>query len=222
MKYVIVLLVASCIQPHNNVQALAKADCYTCHRPDYEGTPAAAAADSAVPDHLANAQVYTTQCASCHDTTTWYGHPELLFPRQTGAHAGIQCNSCHTDSTDNSGDAHGNNTQCATCHPSTEQVFDDTLQVEHQTLPQFDYSTQHFCLQCHPTGAAKHHDDTIWPQDHHARTCKDCHDRTLAPDTGGLNALCTKCHQGAHHQSSGVPTGCLQQGCHRGGGGGGN
>ena len=219
-SFAVLALVAGCLQSHQGVQPLAKNDCYQCHRLDYEGTPAVAVADPAVPDHLAHAATYTTQCADCHITSTWYSHPDLLFPVQAGTHANITCNSCHLDSTDNAGDAHGANTQCTSCHPATEVVYDDTITRLHTNVPQFAYSSPSFCLSCHPTGAAKHHDDAIWPQTHHARSCSSCHNRSLGPDTGGMNAPCTKCHQGAHHQDRGDPTGCVAQGCHRGGRGG--
>src|SRR5580765_6655644 len=95
------LFVAGCLKSHDGVQQLGRTDCYSCHKPDYEGTPVAAAADPAVPDHLAHATTYTTQCADCHITSTWFSHPEALFPIQAGAHANAQCNSCHLDSTEN-------------------------------------------------------------------------------------------------------------------------
>ena len=228
MKKIAVLAVlAACMQDHAGTQALGRTDCYQCHRADYEGTPAVAAADRAVPDHLAQATTYTTQCADCHNTTTWYSHPEKLFNVQSGAHADVQCNACHLDSSDNSGDAHGANTTCTTCHFASEVIGAGTMTTGHSDQPMFSYANppagftkQNFCLSCHPDGREKPHPDAVFPQSHHARNCDSCHDRSKGSDAMGQNAPCTRCHQGAHHQDRGVPLGCVAQGCHYGGGGG--
>jgi hypothetical protein len=227
-KYLLVILVAGCLQKHDGVQSLGRSDCYTCHQKDYEGTPTAAAADPAIPDHIAQSGVYTTTCADCHNTITWYGHPEKLFPITTGAHAAAQCTQCHANPDDNTGDAHGKNTQCATCHPATEMVAGMTLVNDHIM-----------------------HNDAIFPQNHKsltgaARPCSDCHSGTppttfdgYANPPAGFNAQnfclschptgaaannsdapCTKCHRDAHNTGNGDPGGCLQMGCHYGGRGG--
>ena len=233
MKHVAVLvlaLVAGCMNSHSGTQALAKTDCYTCHQPDYEGTPQAASADPAVPDHLANQMTYTTACADCHITTTWFSHPEKLFNVASGPHASIACNSCHVDSTNNSGDARGANTLCTSCHPASQPIGAGTMTTGHSDVAAFSYTTppagftaNNFCLSCHPDGREKPHDDTIFPQDHgNARNCDSCHDRSLGSDQMGQNAKCTRCHPNAHNQDQGVPSGCLQRGCHYGGRGGGD
>lgn len=242
MKRVVVFtLLAACMQSHTGTKQLGSTDCYGCHQPDYEGTPRAAAADPAVPDHLANPAVYTTNCAGCHNTTTWYGHPEALFAVQSGPHADIQCNACHMDSTNNSGDAHGANTLCTTCHFATETPFlgPGDMTTGHSDQPMFSYTsppagytTQNFCLACHPDGREKPHDDSVFPQDHHARNCDSCHDRSKGSDAMGQNADCRRCHSatdlmqvGDHPTDVGTlpsPSGCLNSGCHLGGGHGGD
>jgi hypothetical protein len=227
----VVAFVAGCMQSHQGTQALSTNDCYACHATDYQNTQIVAQADPAVPDHttVANQAVYDHQCADCHNTTTWYSHPEKLFPISSGAHFGADCAQCHTNPDDNSGDAHGANTQCAFCHPATEVVSGLSL-VDNHTM----------------------HNNNIFPDSHHsptglARPCTDCHTSTppttfdgyTNPPTGftaqnfclschptgqGSNrsdAPCTKCHRDAHNQDRPDPEGCLAQGCHRGGRGGG-
>lgn len=238
-KYLLVAIaLAGCLQKHDGVQSLGKTDCYTCHAADYEGTPAAAAADPAVPDHLAQSSVYTKQCADCHVTTTWFSHPDKLFPIQKGAHAMAQCTQCHANPDDNTGDAHGTNTQCVSCHPAGENlVGGGTMTTGHSdqtafsyTAPPTGYTPQNFCLSCHPTGVEAPHPDASFPQNHgSASTCTSCHDRTKGSDAAGQNADCRRCHTGdlrtiGDHPGDvntiPSPSGCLR--CHLGGRGGGN
>ena len=229
MRALILLgLLVGCMREHTNTQALAKTDCYTCHRPDYEATPGAAAADPAVPDHIAMSTVYTTACADCHNTQTWFSHPEKLFNVQSGPHAQIQCDACHRDSTNNSGDAHGSNTLCTNCHFASEAIGKGTMALGHSdqtafsyTSPPTGFTTTNFCLSCHPDGREKPHPDAAFPQNHgNASGCNSCHDRSMGSDQAGQNAKCTQCHPQAHNQSRGDPVGCLAQGCHYGGRGG--
>ncbi len=244
MKSMLVLVfLAGCLQSHDaGVEKLASSDCYSCHQANYEGTTAVAAMDPAVPDHLspANVGTYNQQCGDCHNTTTWYSHPEKLFNIKTGSgkHADIQCDTCHLDSTNNSGDAHGANTLCtAQCHFPTETIGAGTMTTGHSdqvalgfnyTTPPAGFTTNNFCLSCHPNGREKPHDETIFPSGHKGdgANCDRCHDRSKQSDAMGLNAPCAPCHLQngvrVHNQSQGDPTGCLQRGCHFGGGGGDN
>lgn len=234
---VMLLLLASCMQSHPDVQALNQTDCYTCHKPDYEATPTYAQSDPAVPDHIA--QSYPTTCAQCHVTTTWQSHPETLFPIQAGAHAGVQCTDCHSGG-DNASKANGADTKCATCHPSGENLAGGgTMSTGHSDLAAFSYTappagftTQNFCLSCHPSGVEAPHNDTIFPQSHKgaAKTCSDCHDRTKGSDSMGQNADCRRCHPNSKLMSVDdhppnittlpSPSGCLAMRCHYGGNGG--
>jgi len=240
-KLVLIALVTGCMNSHSGVQPLAAGDCYTCHQADYDGTPALAANDPAVPDHIG--QNYPTTCAQCHNTTSWLSHPEALFAISTPPH-NVACDACHVNPlTDNEGDYKGGNTKCAMCHPASEMVYDDTLANEHQTEATFSYTsppsgftTQNFCLSCHPDGTSKHHDDVLFAENHKNKgyTCKDCHDRTTGMDTAGANATCRRCHTNLSrddHPSDIAtlpsPSGCLAQGCHadgehNAGSGGGN
>jgi hypothetical protein len=242
MKNVVLLvLLAACLQAnHTGTKALGAGDCYSCHQPNYEQTPTIAARDPAVPDHLANQSVYTTQCATCHITSTWDSHPEALFNVNSGPHVAIQCDSCHLDSTNNEGDAHGANTLCTTtCHTATQVIGAGTMTTGHSDIPAFSYTavptgftTANFCLSCHPAGLEKPHNDAIWPQAHgNARNCDSCHDRSKGSDQMGENADCRRCHDAtrlmqvtAHPPDVGTtlpsPSGCLARGCHQGGGSG--
>jgi hypothetical protein len=222
----LIVVLASCTQSHDGVQKLASDDCHTCHVSDYMGTSQVAGVDPAVPDHLANASIYGTECAECHVTTTWYSHPEKLFNIQSASHTAIECNSCHTNSDDNAGDAHGANTLCTKCHPATEPFAMGNMTTGHSDVAAFSYTTpapgfntNNFCLSCHPNGREKPHDDTIFPSHHgNARGCESCHDRSKSSDAMGKNADCRRCHQGAHHGEVTSPAGCITASCHMGGG----
>ena len=227
-RLAVIALVAGCLQSHDGVQSLAGRDCYLCHATDYQHTKAVAAADPAVPDHIAGSAVYTQQCADCHNTTTWYSHPEKLFSIESGVHKSVACARCHANPDDNSGDARGANTQCTSCHPADEIVSGQTLTNDHIM-----------------------HNDAIFPENHKsetgaARPCTDCHtsmppttfDGYTNPPAGftaqnfclschptGVGSImsdapCRKCHRNAHYQDRGDPGGCLAPGCHLGGRGG--
>jgi hypothetical protein len=224
--FVLVSLCA-CLESHStSAREVKQNDCYTCHRADYEGTPVAAVADWTIPDHIARG--YPTTCADCHVTSTWYSHPEALFPIQTEAHAAVAaCEDCHNPTL--GADAFGTNTQCVACHPASEPIVGGTLQTGHTGIVGFDYTTpstgfttNNFCLSCHPDGRSHKHPDDKFPQSHgRAMTCTDCHDRSRGPDTGGANVNCRAqgCHSNSHHPSDTAPQ-CLR--CHPGGRGGGD
>jgi hypothetical protein len=223
-----VLALAACLESHSNkTQVIDRTNCYQCHQPDYEGTQVAAVADWTIPDHIKKG--YKTTCADCHITTTWFSHPEALFPIQTPAHSAVKvCADCHDAAL--GADAFGTNTTCVACHPGTESVGGTaTLATSHASIAGFSYTTpapgfttNNFCLSCHPDGRAGRHPDNLFSQRHgNAKTCTDCHDRTKGPDTGGANVTCTSstCHVGVankHTEVSGYdPTKCLH--CHPGG-----
>ena len=230
MKYALLVLLAACFDSHTGTREVASTDCYTCHEPDYKDTSRVATLDRAVPDHLANAATYTTTCADCHVTTTWYSHPEKLFNIASGPHTAVACDTCHRDSTDNGGDARGANTLCSTCHVASEPFGAGTMTTGHSDIAAFSYTTpaagfttDNFCLACHPNGREKPHDESLFPSRHgNARNCDSCHDRSKSSDSMGRNADCRRCHAGAHHTDVVSPTGCIARGCHQGGGGGGD
>ena len=76
---------AQCASCHgDNIFAGKSVDCYSCHRPDYDGTTA--------PPHAAAG--FATACATCHNTTRYtdadYDHGATDFPL-TGARGETRC-----------------------------------------------------------------------------------------------------------------------------------
>jgi len=230
LAFLFAVVLTGCLQQHDGQVELRGDNCYTCHQSDYERTPTAAAADQAIPDHLANKATYTTNCASCHITTTWFSHPEALFAIQSAAHANVACDSCHLDSTDNKGDAHGANTQCgAVCHPATEMVAGKTLTNAHIQHPDAIFPQNHKhngpwpCADCHTGNLSTTFDGYTNPPAGYTSQnfCLSCHPTGTGSKTSTATCANAACHQhkNAHHQDRGDPTGCLQ--CHAGGRGGG-
>lgn len=114
------------------------ATCVSCHLADYNGTsdPAHAAAG------------FSTQCQTCHTTSSWAGatfdHDASFFPIYSGRHAGLwsNCSTCHTNS--------GSFAQftCFSCHPHDDQTGTDS---HHTGVSGYRYDSQ-ACYACHPRG----------------------------------------------------------------------
>jgi hypothetical protein len=161
----------------NNNYQLVYSDCFPCHTSDYQRP--------ANPNHVTG--FLSHQCQSCHTTAAWlpstFNHSSTKFAL-TGAHAGVLCQTCHTNSNyqlvftncyqchsadfagaTNPNHVAGNFSQnCQTCHTSTAWQ-----------PASFDHSTTKFPL----TGA------------HLATPCQSCH-------TNGnyqlVYANCSQCH----------------------------
>jgi hypothetical protein len=176
--------------------------CVACHQSDYDTTT--------TPNHLQAS--YSTDCTSCHDTTTWIGaqfdHNQTQFPL-TGAHLAIGCQSCHAD-----GVYAGKNTACVACHQSD---YDTTTAPNHL---QAGYPTD--CTGCHTTttwlGAQFNHSQTQFPLTgaHLATACQSCHADGIYD---GKNTACVSCHQSDYdttidpnHLQAGLSTDCTS--CH--------
>jgi hypothetical protein len=103
------------------------ADCYSCHRDDYERAP----------NHLALG--YPTSCQSCHSTRSWDAslsrHP---FPL-TGPH-NATCTTCH-----NAGSV-----QAFTCFACHEHSRDQT-DPKHREVSGYTYDSN-ACYRCHRSG----------------------------------------------------------------------
>ena len=152
--------------------------CYACHRPAYER-----AQD---PNHVAAS--FSTQCTSCHGTTSWAGasfdHSRTAFAL-TGAHTSTSCTACHTG-----GRYAGTPTDCYACHRSN---YEGTTNPNHVTA-----GMPTTCLTCHSTSA--------W------QPANFDHARTSFPLTGAhTSTSCTACHTGGRY--AGTPTDCYA--CHR-------
>jgi hypothetical protein len=114
------------------------ADCYSCHRPDYEATPD--------PYHLVAG--FDHDCALCHNTTAFTGarfarHDPSFFPIYSGTHAGgwNRCSECHTSS------ASYLVFSCFLCHSRAD------TDAEHSGMGDYAYDSPS-CYQCHPRGIA--------------------------------------------------------------------
>ena len=168
---------------HNNsgfplTGAHASAACASCHVNNvFKGTPTNCYACHAKND--AHNGQFGTSCGSCHSTTAWkpatFDH-SIVFPL-TGAHAGLSCNSCHTN-----GSFTGLSTACASCHADP---------AYHAGL----FPGQ-ACNQCHSTSAwipasynGPHPNTCDGPCiGHQGATCFDCHPANL------MTSTCLKCH----------------------------
>ena len=154
--------------------------CSSCHLADYQATND--------PHH--GPAGFSTNCATCHNTTQWDGgtfnhSTGTSFPL-TGAHVALNCASCHGDAIYN-----GKSTACVACHLSDYQ---GTTDPNHATagFPQT-------CNTCHTTtqwdGATFNHDSSWFPiysGNHLGRwdTCSDCHN-----NSGNFAVFtCLSCH----------------------------
>ena len=189
-----------CAQCHQQGYAGTPANCYSCHRTDYERTRD--------PNHVASH--FPTTCQNCHNTTSWSGadfnHASTGFALQ-GAHATLACSQCHQQGYS------GTSAQCYSCHQSDYQGARDPNHV-----------AGHFpttCQNCHSTtswsGASFEHSTTGFPlQGAHANlACAQCHQQGY----NGTSAQCYSCHQSDYqgardpnHAASNFPTAC--QTCH--------
>ncbi|MGE0353608.1 MAG: cytochrome c3 family protein [Gemmatimonadales bacterium] len=113
----------------------APTTCVGCHQQDYDGTTNPAHGPAGFP----------TDCLACHNTTGWTGanfsHTQF-FPL-SGAHRGINCSSCHTNSS-----AYSEFT-CLSCHEHNQTSMDS----KHRGRSGYSYDSQ-ACLRCHPSGRA--------------------------------------------------------------------
>jgi hypothetical protein len=138
--------------------------CVGCHRAEYDA--------ATQPAHVAAG--FPTECASCHSTNAWqpatFDHSLTAFPL-TGAHAALDCRSCHDD-----GVYSGRDPACVACHLADYQA---TTNPGHL---QSGFGTD--CASCHGTsqweGATFDH-DALWFPIYSGRhrnewnTCADCH-----------------------------------------------
>ncbi len=176
--------------------------CVSCHLSNYDATTD--------PNHrLAG---FPTDCALCHNTTTFTGatfnHAGTLFPL-TGAHVAQDCVACHAD-----GVYDGKSTACYSCHQAN---YDATIDPNHRLA---GFPTD--CALCHNTttftGATFDHAGTSFPLTgaHVALNCSACHaDGVYA----GKSTACYSCHQSSYnattdpnHRLAGFPTDCAL--CH--------
>jgi len=177
--------------------------CIGCHRADYDRT--------VLPNHAQAG--FSTDCLSCHGTTTWAGlgfdHTSRTRFPLTGAHRAVTCLQCHAD-----GVYAGKPTTCVSCHQTD---YNTTTSPRH-VLPAFTTT----CTDCHTTTAWNpatfDHNRTQFPLTgaHRVVTCEQCHgDGVYA----GKPTACAACHQTDYdnttdprHTLTAFPTTCAT--CH--------
>ncbi|MBK9550045.1 MAG: hypothetical protein IPO52_13310 [Gemmatimonadetes bacterium] len=176
--------------------------CVSCHRQNFDRTT--------VPPHVAAG--YSTDCASCHNSTAWLGagfnHNTTRFPL-TGGHQAVTCASCHAD-----GVYRGRSMTCVSCH---RQSFDQARTPPHASA---GFSTE--CTTCHTTarwqGGTFNHSTTQFPLTggHLTATCASCHADGVYR---GKSQNCVSCHRTNYdatrtpaHAAAGYTTDCTA--CH--------
>ncbi|MEW5976803.1 MAG: hypothetical protein AB1898_13450 [Acidobacteriota bacterium] len=178
--------------------------CVSCHRRDYDST-------SSINHRSAG---FSTACELCHGVEVWQGarfdHDQLTRFPLAGAHARLECFSCHS-----TGTFKGTPANCVECHVKD---YSATANPPHASagLPRE-------CALCHSTAS--------WQGakfDHQAMTrfaltgahvnvsCDACH---VAGRFSGTATACFSCHVGAYeqttnpdHRRGGFPTSC--ESCH--------
>ena len=190
----------ACADCHTSGYTGTPADCYSCHRNDYERTRE--------PNHAAAG--YPTACQNCHTMSSWEGaafdHAASGFPLE-GAHRTLTCSDCHAQ-----GYA-GTPADCYACHRS---AFEGTRDPNHVAS---GFPTS--CSSCHSTRgwepATFDHARSSFPLEgaHRTIACADCHRNGYT----GTPADCYSCHRSdfegtrdPNHVAAGFPTAC--QTCH--------
>ena len=195
----------ACASCHKNGQYKGTSmDCVGCHLTAYN--------DTKNPNHVSSG--FPQTCETCHTTTQWTGakfdhNTGTKFPL-TGAHARVDCASCHKN-----GQYKGTSTECAGCHLAD---FNGTKNPNHAAagFPQT-------CETCHTTtqwtGAKfDHNTGTKFAlTGAHVRVdCASCHKNN---QYRGLPASCVSCHLAAfngtknpNHAAAGFPQDCTV--CH--------
>jgi hypothetical protein len=168
-----------CEQCHvNNNYNLSSTACSSCHMGNFNSTTN--------PNHVAAG--FPTDCSICHSTAAWqpatFNHASTGFAL-TGAHATLQCVSCHTNNN------YGlNSAQCVTCHLND---FNGTTNPNHKSA---GFPTD--CAVCHST--------TAW------QPASFNHNLTQFPLTGAHTSVpCASCHINGVY--AGTPTDCYS--CHK-------
>ena len=188
-----------CQDCHSSGQyATLPTTCVSCHLALFNS--------STNPNHVAAG--FSQDCSICHNTTAWtpaiFDHSTTKFPL-TGAHAGLQCSSCHS-----SGQYATLPTTCVSCHLA---LFNSTTNPNHVTagFPQD-------CSVCHSTAAwtpaTFDHSKTKFPLTgaHATLQCPSCHS---SGQYATLPTTCVSCHlanfnsaTNPNHVTSGFPQDC--------------
>jgi hypothetical protein len=153
------------------------ADCSSCHIQEYNNVTN--------PNHITSG--FSQNCSQCHNSTSWLGavfsHAATSF-KLTGAHVGLQCQSCHVNN-----QYKGLPATCYACHSGQYNSVADPNHVA-AGFPQD-------CLACHSTsswtGATFTHSRfPIYSGTHNKRwsSCSECH-----PTSNSYAVFsCVTCH----------------------------
>ena len=124
-----------CAKCHvNNNYSSLSADCYSCHKKDYD----------AATNPVHSGGCYSTNCITCHTTSPGWNpvsfQHENYFPISSGKHSGFACNQCHTNP--------ANCTySCIDCHDHNKASMDN----EHNGESGYSWVSS-ACYNCHPKG----------------------------------------------------------------------
>ena len=134
---------------------------------------------------------FSQSCEGCHTPAGWQSatdwttrHQQTRFPL-TGAHADLECQSCHA-----AGQYAGLSTECQSCHATAYQA---TREPDHAAA-----GFSHTCTQCHERGAQSWSGATFshpaaFPLTggHAQRACNACH----ATGYRNQSPACETCHR---------------------------
>ncbi|MFA9389572.1 MAG: hypothetical protein ACERKD_07180 [Prolixibacteraceae bacterium] len=176
------LFVEQCSDCHHGSISSASPECLSCHQTQYNGAP----------NHVS--QGYPTSCTMCHSTNNWlqtnFDHSQTNFPL-TGAHASVDCSSCHSKGFT------GTSTACISCHQAD---YNGTTNPNHAAA---NFPSD--CSSCHSvnrwTPATFNHDSQYFPiysGKHRGEwnSCTDCHTNV----SNYAVFSCIDCHE--HNKSS--------------------
>jgi len=176
-------------------------DCTSCHLPQFQQAKG--------PDHVASG--FPMQCQQCHSNMdTWLGakfdHLRYTGFALTGAHANLDCNSCHVG-----GKYKGTPADCMSCHTK------DFATAKNPDHVKAGFPTS--CSTCHDTSSwlnvrFDHNTFTGFPLTgaHASVPCSQCH---VNNQFAGPPAACSSCHikdyqktTNPNHPAAGFPTDC--------------
>jgi hypothetical protein len=168
-----------------------------------------------------------TKCGDCHNSTQWvqtkFDHTEVSGFALLGAHAELECASCHTAGT-TAGATATLNRECGSCHaedPHEGQLGArcDSCHAQHTWLspPRFDHGLvafpllgKHAALQCSACHASLAFHDA-------GGMCSDCHEKQ-DPHSGAFGSACGTCHTAVEWRATsfdhGAATGFALTGAH--------
>jgi len=173
-------------QDHARLE-VRSADCVVCHAEDVQ--------HALNPPH----EGFPDSCGTCHSNAAWVPAAFMHSWPLNGAHATIDCASCHV------GDPpvyQGTPTVCVGCHQGD---YDSSPFPGHDAYPTT-------CQDCHTTNAwtpavGGTHPENAFPIESGAHStyrndCVSCHDPDLGSSIAGENTDCVGCHDGEHTRAA--------------------